>query len=327
MQNEIYLNGPSHGCHVLGVHAKGRQKLCRGFVLMATLFAIVFCSLLLMGVSRSSKRIHDRINLSEQQLKYRWGQLTLEHTVLCNARALLGRDTEQALARNANNQIGYPSRMVSVKLNGIRWMATLSDEQAKVNLGTLLQNTNISFLTSWMEKQGLGENARIRPLDVAGNPSLDRLESWGQVYDLSQIKRNQIGSFLAQRTKWMTLWGRGGRLNYSVAGENALKTIAELALSREQARQWSVAVSKDRSAPLTKIAGELGLSQRSLDNLNRLMTRQSSCFAVWTVSGIRDDEVRGAGIPRSDHRSATRYRLAVREEISRTQSRKWVFQW
>ncbi len=190
----------------------------RGFVLMLTLAMIVIAvTLTARTANRSLTRTLESLD-AESQLQDRWSRLSLQQAVLSHADHIFTsaesdqRDTQPAIWHDAE-----------ITLTGTTYRLRLSDENAKINLNTVMRTQPLDALdqligqsTSRSLRREKRSPSSTEPVNTPPAP----LESWGQVFSSSSP------STLLNATTKITLWGNG-RLNIHRATDQSIRQLLE----------------------------------------------------------------------------------------------------
>lgn len=293
------------------LYQKTRAKKREGFILLTVVFLIVFGSLLLVGTTRYTMQVTLKAKTLEADLQRKWGTVSIERAVLRNAPKLLNPQPGPTDS-SANSRLNS-ARVFETRLGSHSFSIDLFDEQAKVNLSTILANRNEAYLEKLLLELCDTPTLSLAPLkDDPANLTITQFNSWGHVFDLGRIDPSQIHAFARRNLREITLWGAGGKLNFRSASNPSLKAILRLMLSPIEADRFITELDTDSSRNLMSIGVAAGLSDSELENLSRLLTPSSSTYSVWVTA-------RDSG-PQST-------RCVVREAITGSQSRDWVFQW
>lgn len=287
-----------------------RRRRRKGAVLLIVVACIVVAGLAMVGVARQSLRLATASVEEEVELQQRWGTISLQRTILSSAPKMFTDSDKRMLA--VGNSGPFPNTIRSrVLLGGIEFDAVLSDEQAKLNLNRVYQSRGQSVTQTIAEKmKGLG-GIRIRLLPEAvstarGRRSERRIDAgssadvdqdelekpeppsafrhWGQVFDLSNspagIESNQL---LPAATTRLTCWGRG-EINITRAADDVIEEACRTALGPGVARKLVRQYRKNPTLNIRQIAMQLDVDESELDELNQLLTTQSSTYSLWLHS-------------------------------------------
>ncbi len=287
-------------------------KRRKGFILLTVVFLIVFSSLLLVGTSRRTIQVSLRAKVLKSELQRKWGSVSIERVVLKNASKILNPN-RQPVESDEAPPLPTSTATYRLMLGELVFEIDLFDEQAKINLSTILANRNQAYLENLLNRSCDPSLLRLEALNEdPANLNATQFNSWGHVFDIGQVPPSQIHLFARKNLGQITLWGAGGKMNFRTASKDSLKSILRLALSPIEADQFISEFEADPTLDLKGIGAAAGFSVSELENLNRLLTPNSSTYSIWVTA--RD-------------KGAISTRCVVREAITPSQSRHWVFQW
>lgn len=271
--------------------AKRRATMRRGFVLLMTLVLIVLIGLMAVGIARQSLLLAAEAARRQEELERRWALVSVREAILPRLPELVQKRLQE---QAETGELGRPPRIdptvkFTVKLGQATLTLTVSDEDAKANLNTILAKT---------EKEGLRRAAvmltgpslqpviRIRPdLGAALDRMLPPFSSWGQVYALERVssRSSQIEA-LAAGTSNITLWGQG-RLNVWRSCDATLLSIARLALPDAKGEQLLAARLNPAHHTVQDVLRECELTLEEHEDMLDLLSDESTAFSVWVHYG------------------------------------------
>jgi hypothetical protein len=174
----------------------------------------------------------------------------------------------------------------------------LTDEQAKLNVNRLLEQTNAvdaqaavrQLLSPSLQAAGAGKaRVQLRPLVMGGGSMLDgavlpKVGAYGQFLECV-TPRDLLGS--AQRpglAATVTCWG-DGRINIRRAPAAVMQQVCAGTLSRDE----TMALIKLRDDDLSQKLSALLDKDKAIDDkqkakLQTVLTDESRCFGLWIVA-------------------------------------------
>jgi hypothetical protein len=198
-----------------------------GFVLIMTLIIVVIAATLLVGIARQSVGAMLDASTAAKQLQRRWAALSIEHDVLPHAAELLEEHPDK------QTTIYHAFRTLQFQLNGEPVTLVIADEQAKVNVNTLLQFKDRetagpmirSLVPLGSAATGESVTVQLHPFGIGGaGPWVVR--TLGQVFTATSPAA--LAPELAERSALanVTLWG-SGKLNVRTASPESVRALFE----------------------------------------------------------------------------------------------------
>jgi type II secretory pathway component PulK len=251
----------------------------RGFVLLAALMLLALVAVLLLGLSRRSGARAIEARDAAVQLQRQWGVRTLGAAALLRAEELLDLENRE---RQARNRPMLATRAGTLDMGGQRFDWVVSDEQAKVNVNTLLQSSDPAGATQGVRRlldPSAGARVRIDP-HASSSDALAPLVGWGQVFpDADAETLMGFGQRHPALTEAVTLWG-DGRLNLRRTTAARLEAVAGRQLSGAQVRRIIEARFDRPQGGIEAWLATAGVSDEAREALRPLLTTRSHCHAV-----------------------------------------------
>lgn len=117
-----------------------KKRSCNSaFVLVIVLLVIVVTGTVLASCARYSCQKALQASRAQQELQMRWGTISCREVVLPAAETVLQESKED----EAPILVERPNRYLSLSLGGVMHHLLLSDEQAKMNVNTILRNRGV----------------------------------------------------------------------------------------------------------------------------------------------------------------------------------------
>mgnify|MGYP006287196025 CR=1 FL=1 len=250
------------------------KKRCRhhtrppGVVLLITLVLLAIASVALAATARRSLTQALTATQAAEELQRRWATTSLRTTLAASAPQLLEQAQADALE---------PTRRVRgrLQLGSLELTAAVTDEQAAVNVNTLLRKRVPASVTHVVEalSQPTTNTTRL-PLNVRVRPHRDQVQSPAQVFD--EPEPEALWSAAPQ----VTCWG-DGKLHWRRSSPNAMQELLRPEAGGSVVDQL-LELRRDESLTLEQAIGQLdGVPRQTRQRLPELLTEQSRCFAVW----------------------------------------------
>ncbi len=249
----------------------------RGFVLPMILVLLVLAAFAMAG---AAQRSFDRAVLAtqaEQRLRRDWTLRSATLSLTPQIERILADQEAQAFEPVARHD-------ARLTVNGYRMDMVFSDEQAKININTLLELRGKRVTERVIDEMTFTSAATIHLALPSGVIPAERsqrrpITTWSQVAqdirvdDLAPFDQNTLASHF-------TCWG-DGRINIRRASAGAIETLLSPALSTGDA-ETIVRVQLERPGiGLEGAIAQLELSKRDLEVVKQRLTDQSSCYALW----------------------------------------------
>lgn len=252
----------------------------RGYVLLVTLILVAIAGIALVGTSRAALRQEAGAIEGERELQRRWGTLSCRRVLL---------PTIERILKSEENRQATPVIALrrSITLGDCRVDLILADEQAKVNVNTLLamgdERDAETRLRSLLSGSGMTTHIRLRPqgggADHLSSPSVG---SFGQVFDLPPSS----GKLMDGRdpvADTVTCWD-DGRLNFRRATERALRQVCVPALDLGQIGQIIGLRTDSPKLPLAAVLDQLQLTRERRAAAEALLTDGSGSHSLWILA-------------------------------------------
>ena len=275
-----------------------------GFVLLLVLVLVLLAGTTLAGLAWRSMMGAIRSQQAAEELKRRWAVASCRETLLANAEDLLDK------AERGKDKDGKPSQKyvnkpqaqlrVSCQLAGIDYELIFTDEQAKLNLNTILESGGMDTAQSAIRRLiagrpgGLGTDAKVNlhVLNAAGRSAhgattkavVPRIGSYGQVFE-NATPQSLIGdrpaSGLAGK---LTCWG-DGKVNLRRAAPEVIEQICDTVLRRDVAAALIDARNCDPYRKCSAILADLGtLDDKQRAKLAGCLSDKSNCHGLWVIA-------------------------------------------
>ncbi|MFO8014767.1 MAG: hypothetical protein R6X20_15845 [Phycisphaerae bacterium] len=275
-----------------------RPSTQRGFALLMALLLVLLAGVALAGVARRSIVTALDARDAARDLQRRWAVRSCRATLLGHAERLLdeaerGRGDADALSDTYKNAPKI-HRTVACRLADIDYELVLTDEQAKLNVNTLLEDEGLaqaqSVVSRMVTATGGGAapavEVRLRTLAVRSLASekdgfLPEQGAYGQIFDGASA-RELVGTAQAPGvSESVTCWG-DGKVNVRRAPETVLKQVCEKALTRQDLRHLLEACERNPYVPLSGMLAEVHPKQR--EKVYGLLTDRSRCHGLWVIA-------------------------------------------
>lgn len=261
----------------------------RGYVLMMTLLLLALAAVALGAAASDSHRRALAAVRAQEDLQRRWGAVTCAEALVTHA----------AAASNVSQPSPTPSGIrtrggaaVSLRLGDQRFIAVVSDEQAKVNVNTLAQRLSGARLESHLRRL-LPRNAdaaiRLSPsrlvvADGDGKPvERWKFHAYGQVFGDAPPAALMPGDRVGGLVDDLTCWG-DGKLNIERASPTAVAGLCAAILEPEEFDRFRRAQQQSPGRPWLDVFAELALPAERAEAMQGLTTSASSCHSVWVVA-------------------------------------------
>lgn len=262
-----------------------------GFVLIMTLIIVVIAATLLVGVARQSVGAMLDASTAAKQLQRRWAALSIEHAVLPHAAELLQEHPDK------QTTIDLAFRTLRFQLNGEPVTVVIADEQAKVNVNTLLRLKDretagplIRNLTPLGAATSESVTVQLHPFGIGGTgPKVVR--TLGQVF--TATRPAALAPELAERSALanVTLWG-SGKLNVHTASPESIRALFDALNAGAGARPDGLTSLRDQHPDwdLSTLLAALNLRDSDRAKIEPMLTDHSDVQSVWITIGGGDSE-------------------------------------
>lgn len=212
----------------------------RGFVLLMTLLLLALAAVTLADFCRRSATLAVDAVHDQDELQRYWGAQSMQTAVLDRAGFLF------SLADARGDMGEEPTLMLrhAVTLGNVRFEAVLQDEQAKLNLNTILQTDGIDGLFRRVRSFLSANNTPLRvkaPIQQR-DQIRQTIDTWAQVFEQPLAHElfpydNESGCItIAAPLMAMTCWG-DGRVNFRRAPRERIIERCSGVLTNEQIDQ------------------------------------------------------------------------------------------
>lgn len=262
-----------------------RRRKC-GFALLIALVLVALAGAAMANMARRSMSRALEAEAAVDEVQRRWA-------VASCRRALLGR-VEFVLD-------GAAERRLTCQLAGTRYELVFTDEQAKVNVNRLLEDSGRGAAQRFVRqiadagRRGGREavNVALRPMRLRRGPDptdqpILKVIGYGQVFDgakAADLRGDELGTGLSAR---VTCWGNG-KVNIHRAPAEVIALACDGALGRDITSQL---LEARRRRPSDRLSGLLA-SMDALDDKAKVavqerLTDESTCHGLWmTAHGRR----------------------------------------
>lgn len=290
-------------------HAVGRG----GYVLIVTLGLLVLSTTLLVAVGRMATQHALAARLAADEAQRRWGAESCRACLLPAAERIL-------LTATARSGKAMPVVRRTMMLGNQQFTLIVSDEMAKANVNTLLEETDAAAVENRLRQSlagsGLGNAIRLRPtpadLNLFGPPTTrpaaqpglaasPTITSLGQIFDNVPPERLIAGPSEAPIDR-LTCWGGGG-INVMRASEAALRLAVTPRLTNVEISRLLEARDRElnpqaRKLLLPRDGAANATNLEALDDASRLLAKariqvrdrarlplvgKSSCHSLWII--------------------------------------------
>jgi hypothetical protein len=269
-----------------------------GFALLLALVLVLLAGVALAGIARRSIVAALDCQTAVRDLQRRWAVRSCRATLLGHTERLLD-EAERGRGGARESDQTYENapkvhRTVACRLAGIDYELVLTDEQAKLNVNTLLEDAGRAETQAVVSRvvTATGGGAappvevRLRTLAVRSLASekdgfLPEGGGYGQIFDGASPRR-LVGTAEAPGvTESVTCWG-DGKVNVRRAPEAVLKEVLEQRVSRQDIRRLLEARERNPYLPL---AGMLaGIHPKQRDKVYACLTDRSRCHGLWVIA-------------------------------------------
>ncbi len=269
-----------------------------GFALLMALLLVLLAGVALAGVARRSMIAALDSRDAVRDLQRRWAVRSCRATLLGHAERLLDE------AERGRGDGGEPAetyqhapnvhRTISCRLAGTDYELVLTDEQAKLNVNTLLKDASRAEAQSVLSRlvtsrAGGGRRhaeVRLRPLAVRGAGSekdgfLPEGGGYGQVFDRASPRQLVGTGRTAGLSETVTCWG-DGKVNVRRAPEAVLKQACKKVLPRQDLRRLRETRERNPYLPLSGMLSEFHPKQR--EKVYGILTDRSRCHGLWVIA-------------------------------------------
>jgi hypothetical protein len=269
-----------------------------GFALLLALVLVLLAGVALAGMARRSVVAALDAQTDVRDLQRRWAVRSCQATLLGHAERLLD-EAERGYGENGEPAELYKHppqvhRAVTCRLAGIDYELVLTDEQAKLNVNTLLKDASRAEAQSVVsrlvhDRGGRSRDrveVRLRTLAVpAGRPGDDGFlpeeGGYGQIFD-GASPRQLLGTGQAPGlTRAVTCWG-DGLVNIRRAPEAVVRQVCEKRLPKQDVRRLLNARERNPYVPLSGMLA--GIHPKKREKVYGCLTDRSLCHGLWVIT-------------------------------------------
>lgn len=289
----------------------------RGYVLLMTLMLLTVCGMMLTAIASHSMSLSLESHLASKDLQRRWVMASLQRFAMDHRHEILTKsvtDTES----DQKIDIVLPSSAVTIGIEGTLYSVRLDDEQAKLNINTVIAHRDSEIATKLVRKLSPKVDSltvRLRVAEVGTeNSGASRLESWGQVFEIAPKMKDATGvpQAIDRATRRVTLWGPYGKLHFRAAEQEVLQEVCRLAIDPKETSELIKLRSENPDKNLEAILNMTDLSYDKRTRLLKLLTSSPQAHSVW-IHARQQDEYAHSQI--------------VREEVGQSSHRIYCMYW
>ncbi len=275
-----------------------RLRRDRGFALLVALVLLFIAGVVLAGVARRSAVEAVGARESVEELQRRWVVVSCRAALTGRIETLLDRAERGRVGADRPDTYANPpaaKRHVRCRLAEVDYELVLTDEQAKLNVNTLLADASRgeagSILRRMMAERLRGRSVELRlqalPAGTeSDNPAaaMSRVGGYGQIFaDASprQLVGADGGGALAGV---VTCWGNG-KVNIRRAPDAVIRRACERELGAGVVGALLDARRRDPYRKLDVLLDELDrLDEKTQERASRLLTDDSTCHGLWIIA-------------------------------------------
>ena len=265
------------------------MKSRSGYILLITLLMIVMAGLFSMSLARTSLFLAMDAAKAQEDLQRRWGAISCRYVILHRAEILFRK---RECIQN-DNALLLPRIQTTIRLGSMDFDLLLSDEQAKLNLNTVLVEKRLRSVERVLN---IAPNSPSGLLSVELSPHPDAVpdelfppafDSWGQLFSYERSRHSQDGSIVARAirdgTTDMTCWG-DGKLNVLRAEIPLLRMTCRLLIPNESANRFLKSRTKCPHWNLEQLLNRTDLQRKERRVLRKWLTDRSTCHSLWIIA-------------------------------------------
>ncbi len=248
-----------------------------GYVLVLTLGLLSLAAISLASLARHSLSLAVSVNAKSEEVQRRWGLFSARHFFSSQATLILDSKipTDQAQAppwpKLARHSLAF-------RLSQQGFSVLIADEDAKANLDLIVSRTpdQLGPIVRHLNESAGATELRLLPQSRADEP----FETWGQVFDLTNLPTARQASELREATQHITLWG-SRRLNLRRSTDATLREVARSALSPKIAGELVEVRKHWGGGDINTLLAELELRRSQQSAARRLFSNESKDYSVW----------------------------------------------
>lgn len=262
------------------LRTSGRIRFRRhrsGFVLLMVLVLLTFAVVILARFSQQSLKLAAHANRREREIQNRWAAWSIASATLPRAE----RTLTSATAEDGTSLLNS-----TVQLGDHHFQIYVNDLDAAINLNAVLResgNTGLKRAVNYGNRHLAGSRLPERHIN-SNNGSRVVYDSWGQVFDLSQLPQKSDGlGTVARLQQHITCWG-SGQLNLGRASDETIQqfgtAIGRSGLFGRVVRERSKAARLD----LDSIMADAATAPEDAQLLRRTLRPNSAAWSVLVTS-------------------------------------------
>ncbi len=257
----------------------------RGYILVMTLFLLAMAGSALLGLAAESHRRARQALLAQEQLQKRWGAYSTERT-------LLPRNAEFLKAVAMRHGRPVAQTQVSFELNRQRFVAIISDEQAKVNpnaFGVHVDSSSVEKIITQLvpDPIAIRLHPAKRPVTAkdGSQTMIDHYTTFGQLFAEIPPAMLMGNGITPGFTDNLTCWG-DGKLNLSTASASSLIATCSLDLSHDQLTRLKDDLRQHPDKTAADIVELQRFSPAQRATLDKRFTKESKCHSLWIAADV-----------------------------------------
>lgn len=271
------------------MHSTARRQP-RGFALILTLMLLVVAGTALgvvtrLNLSRAADALH-----AQQELQLRWGTISLQNLLLAQPEKILQHAEE-------SSETPLPIVRDALELGGVTFTWTVADEQAKVNLNTLLAEHDLAEATAVAGRMavaaGQAVSAEPRPMRPVTPVELDASSSstvkgasagfgsFEQIYPRAtpdELFGLELGPDRGV-TAHLTLWG-DGKVNFHRADAETMSEACRPTLSAGTIGELVSLRTRRPGITVAEAVDQIELKDDQRKAAMELLVDRSTCYSV-----------------------------------------------
>jgi hypothetical protein len=272
-----------------------------GFALLMALALVLLAGAALAGLARWSAMEALESTTAADELKHRWAVVSCRETLLGRAEQLLdaaergeGRD---GLSSEVYMNKPMPELRVKCRLSELDYELVLTDEQAKLNLNTVLQEKTPAEVQSLAARLthdkgdpgSLGTPLQLRRVATV-DPSAEGARDWLPLGAYGQIFEDPSPEWLVGRNGGdglaspITCWG-DGKVNLRRAPAAVIEAACMEALGPQAVSQLLAARLHNPYGSLSAMLVELDkIDDKQKRKIGAYVTDHSMCHGLWIIA-------------------------------------------
>jgi hypothetical protein len=252
-------------------------SLRAGYVLVLTLGLLSLAAISLASLARHSLGLAVSVNTKGEEVQRRWALLSTRH--FCSGQAMQILDSTIPPDQLHTPPWPKPARhSLTFRLGGQGFSVLIADENAKGNLHVIASRTpdQLGPIVRHLS-EGTG-TTELRLLPQSRTEK--QFETWGQVFDLTNLPTARQAAELVEATQHITLWG-SRRLNLRRATDATLREVVSSALSPKTAGELVEARKHWGGGDINTLLAELELRPSQRSAARRLFSNESDDYSIW----------------------------------------------